>query len=182
MSLIQSSIIFGFLIGLFISFQLQSVETLAHGAILAAGGLALGLGAIGPTIGLGTFARKACMAVSINRKAYNRIIPFVFLSQAVIETPLIFAFLISLLITLTGPAKGTDPLTITRMFAAALAIGIGTFSPGISSSNTAASACHQISYNPQQYSILSQTTLFGQGLIDAAAIYALLISLAIIYF
>jgi F-type H+-transporting ATPase subunit c len=181
-TLIQASIIFGFLIGLFISLQLPTVKTLAHGVILASGGLALGLGAIGPTIGLGKFAQQACMAVSINRKAYNQILPFVFLSEAVIETPLIFAFLIALIITFIGPAKGEDPLTVVRIFAAAIAIGIGTFSPGISSSITASSACHQIAYNPQQYPILSQTSLFGQGLIDAAAIYALLISLAILYF
>lgn len=181
-SIIQSSIIFGFLIALFIIFQMPTVATLTHAYVLFAGGLALGFGAIGPTIGLGRFAERACMSVSVNRKAYNRILPFVLMSVAIIETPLIFAFLVSLIITVTGPAKGDSAINIVRMFAAALSIGLGTLSPGISSSKTASAACHQIAHNPQQYSELSQTSMFGQGLIDAAAIYALLISLAILFF
>ncbi len=180
-SIIQTAIIFGFLIALLIKFQIPTVETLTQGCVLCAGGLALGLGAIGPTIGLGKFAQQACMSVSVNRKAYNQILPFVLMSEAIIETPLIFAFLIALIITLTGSARSDTTITIIQMFAAALCIGIGTFSPGLSSSKTASTACHQIAHNPQQYSALSQTSMFGQGLIDAAAIYALLISLAILF-
>jgi F0F1-type ATP synthase membrane subunit c/vacuolar-type H+-ATPase subunit K len=177
MSLIQTPIIFGFLIALFIQFQIGTFDDLSHGIRLLASGLALGIGSIGPTMSLARFAQQACYCVSINRNAYNKIMSFALMSEAIIETPIIFAFLVSLILVLF-PSHQTS---IVRMIAVALCIGIGTFTPSLGSSAVASSACLQIAYNPQESSILTQTSIFGQTLIDAAAIYALLISL-LIYF
>lgn len=178
-SLIQTAAIFGFLISLFIKFQLSDITNVAQSCRLLAAGLAIGFGSIGPAIGLARFAQKACYSISINRNAYDIILPFVFMSEAIIETPLIFAFLVSL-IMVVSPGNNETPFMAVRMLSAALCIGLGTLAPSLSSSKTATAACHQIAYYPQHYSILSQTSMFGQGLIDAAAVYALLIALSII--
>ncbi|MEX0939803.1 MAG: ATP synthase F0 subunit C [Candidatus Babeliales bacterium] len=179
-SIIQTAIIFGFLIGMFIKLQFSSLESLTHAFSLCASGLAIGIGSIGPALGLARFAQQACKSASVNRKAYGQLLPFVFMSEAIIETPLIFAFLISLMIAITAGGPAENMLTVVKVFAAAICIGISTLMPSLSSSKTASSTCVQITYTPQQYSVLSQTSLFGQGLIDAAAIYALLISFAIL--
>jgi len=179
-SLVQTAIIFGFLIALFIKLQLPSLTNTLESLRLLAGGLAIGFGSIGPAIGIATFAQKACYSISINRNAYNIILPFVFMSTAIIETPLIFAFLVALIIVLT-PLNSDNPLGAIRMLSAALCIGLGTLATSLSSSKTASSACHEIAFRPQHYSSLSQASMFGQGLIDAAAVYALLISLLIIF-
>lgn len=177
-SIIQTPLLFVFIVSLFIFFQLTAIVTIKAGLILMASGLCMAIGSVGPSIGLGRFARTACKSVGTNRKAYSYILPFTLMSGAFIETPLIFAFLVSLI--LLGNVSSTDPLIGVRSICAALCIGIGTFAPGINSSKTASSACQQMALNPLAYSSLSQISMFSQGIIDAAAIYALLTALFIV--
>jgi len=180
-SIIQTPIIFGFIIAMFIKNQATSINSSAECLRLIASGLCIGLGSIGPAIGLAHFAKMACRAVGVNKAAYNKILSFTFISQAVIETPIIFALMVSLILitTTTNPDKPLDGLA---MLSAALCIGLGTFGPGISSGRTAAAACTQIALKPELQSMISRISMFAQGLIDTFAIYALLISAMLIMF
>jgi F0F1-type ATP synthase membrane subunit c/vacuolar-type H+-ATPase subunit K len=178
-TIIQTPLIFVFLISLFIAFQCTPDLLLKSGIILMSSGICMGLGSIGPSIGLGNFAQIACESVGINRKAYTFILPFTLMSGAFIETPLIFAFLISLI--LLGNISSADAFIGIRSICAALCIGIGTFAPGIGSSRTASAACRQMALNSVHYSRISQVSMFAQGIIDAAAVYALLIALFIVF-
>lgn len=177
--MIQTSIIFGFIIAIMIKSQLTQVTSLAESLRLIAGGLSIGLGCIGPAIGLSLFARAACHGIGINRNAYNSIFSFALISQAIIETPILFAFVISLL-TISSTTHASIMSGIS-FIAASLAIGLGTIGPGIGSSITATSACKHIALNPTQYPQLSRISMLGQGLIDTGAIYALLIALLLIF-
>lgn len=180
-SILQTPIIFGFIVAMMIKNQAISISTFEESLKLISGGLCIGLGSIGPAIGLAHFAKTACRGVGINRNAYNKLFSFTLISEAIIETPIIFSMVVSMLILLSPlPEQGALLKSIT-LFAAALATGIGTFGPGISSGNTSATACHQIAINPDHYGVLSKISMFSQGLIDTAAIYALLISLMLIY-
>jgi len=178
-SIIQTPLIFSFIISLIIKFQLNAIDSLADGIRLLASGFCIGIGSIGPGIGLARFARMAVRGIGINRKSYTRILPFTFISQAIIETPLIFAAIISFLL-LTRNIPDTF-IALASSFAAALCMGLGTFGPGVSSSRAATAACEQIAFHPEQTPILSRVSMIGQTLIDAAAIYALLIALLIIF-
>src|SRR5437870_5245177 len=80
------------IIALFIQGQSVFVETMRDSLRLISSGLAIGLGSVGPAIGLAIFAKAACAGIGINRKAYAKILPFTFISEAIIETPVIFAF------------------------------------------------------------------------------------------
>lgn len=182
-TLIQSPIIFGFLISLLIKWQIPSITNLTQSITLLASGLCIGIGSIGPAIGLAKFAQTACQSVSINRQAYGQLLSFSFMSQGVIETPIIFAFIISILLLRNSSSITPDSfLSCIKILAAAFCTAIGTFGPGLNSSKTAAAACKRIAFDQQQYGTLSQVSLFSQGLIDAAAIYALLISLWMLFF
>ncbi len=179
-SIIQTPIIFGFIIAMAIRDQSSMVTTLPDAIRLVASGLCIGIGSIGPAIGLGHFAQTACQGMGVNRSAYNRLLSFTFISQAIIETPIIFALIVSIvLITAEVPQ---DMLKATAMLAAAICIGLGTIGAGIGSGKTAGAACQQIALNPNKYSLLSRISLFSQGLIDTSAIYALLISLSLLFF
>ena len=179
-SIIQTPAIFAFIIGLLIKLQLGSVESMHDSMRYLASGLCIGIGSIGPIMGLSIFAKTACQSIGINRSAYSKILPFTFMSQAIIETPIIFALLISLVI-ISQPKSTVDIMLFSAMvFSAALATGIGTGAPGVSSGKTAAAACKEIAINPSLYSILSKTSFLAQGLIDTAPVYALLISLLIL--
>jgi len=181
LSLIQTPSIFGFIVAFLIHGQLDHITTLADGIRLFSGGLCVGLGSIGPAIGLAIFARQACTGPGINREAYNRILSFTFLSGAIIETPIILSLLISLILV------GSTTLTVgsltqgMALLAASICIGLSTFGAGISSGRTAAAACRKIAFSPELFPVLSRTSLLAQGLLDTIPIYGLLISLVLIF-
>jgi F0F1-type ATP synthase membrane subunit c/vacuolar-type H+-ATPase subunit K len=179
-SIIQTSVIFGFIVAILIKNQSPFINSFAESLRLIGSGFCSGFGSIGPVMGLAHFAQTACAGIGFNRNSYSKILPFTLMSQAIIETPLIFALLISLLLLSTTTQDNI--LIGIAMMAASLCIGIGTLGPGIGSGRTAAAACQQIARAPFNYSLFSRMSLLGQGLIDTSAIYALLISLILIYF
>ena len=178
-SFIQTPVIFGFIITLFIFYKIPDCTNMTTSIQLFASGLAIGLGSIGSIIGLSHYASAACASICYNRNTYFRIITFTFISQALIETPVIFALIIALLILNTN----TDSANLTTNIAlicAALCTAISNIAPGIGSGKTAASACHQITINPEQYSNISKASLIAQGMLDSFAIYGWAISLFIL--
>jgi F-type H+-transporting ATPase subunit c len=179
-SIVQTPVIFSFLIALFIKTQLDSVSTLANSIRLLASGICIGIGSIGPTLGLARFAKVCQESISINRDAYSTIMPFTFISQAIIETPIIFAVLISMILLLTPVKPDNEFMGAISCLATALCASFGTLGPGISSGTIASAACREIAIAPENSSIISRTSILGQGIIDAAAMYALLVSLIII--
>lgn len=182
-SLIQTPIIFGLIIALFIRAQASTITNLNDSFRLLASGLSLGLGCIGPAIGLGLFARAACTSIGKNRNAYNSIFSFTLISQAIIETPIIFSLIISLsLLFLISVTSSNDSLEGIILIAAALCTGMGTLGPGISSGMTAMAACKEIGNNPVHYGVLSRLSMFAQGLIETSAIYAILVSFLLLFF
>lgn len=180
LSIIQTPLILAFIVALFITIQAPLVNTLGDSLRLIGAGFAIGVGAIGPVLGLAHFARTALQAIGRNRNASNRILTFTFISQAIIESPIIFALVTSLFLLLGGTPKTL--IGGIAMLMAGITTGLGMFGPGISSGKTAATACTQIAHNPENYSALARTSIFAQGVIDTAAIYVLLISLGLIFF
>lgn len=178
-SVIQTPIIFSFFISFVIYAQLGVVHDISQAVRMMAGGLCMGIGSIGPSWGLARFARAALKALGINREIYAKLVPFSFISQAIIETPLIFALLTSMIILLV-PGHASEFLTMMAAIGSALVTGIGTLSPGLSSGAVAAAACNQMALFPQEISLLSRISVLVQGLIDTAAIYALLIAIIIL--
>jgi len=180
-SINQTPIVFGFLVAMFINTQAGACTTLTQGLQLFATGLCMGLGSVGPSIGLALFSRIACQGLGINRKAYNKLLSFTLISNAIIETPIIFALVVAIMILLVPVKTDVESLiTGIAMLSAATCMGIGTISVGISSGRTAGSACHQIAKNPDLHPILSRTSMFAQGLLDTFAIYSLLIAILLI--
>ncbi len=181
-SLLQGPIIFSFIIALIIKYQAINAQTLSDSLRLIASGLCIGLGSVGPSIGLALFAQTACRGLGINPQAYNKILSFALISQTIIETPIIFSFVISMvLLVMTSATDNVSSIQGIAFLAASLCTGIGMTGPGISSGRTAAAACKEITYNPETYSILSRVSLFAQGLIETCAIYAVLISFLLIF-
>lgn len=178
LSVIQTPVIFGFIIALLI--KGTGADDIYSSLRLVASGLTVALACIGPIIGLGLFAKAACRALGVNRESYTKLFTFTFISNAVIETPIVLALVIAFFLIV--PTTVSDPfLACIAMFSSALCIGIGTLGSGISSGRTAATVCDQIAMNPELYGVLSKLCLFAQGLIDSCSIYAFIISLALIF-
>lgn len=180
LSVLQTPLILAFIVAIFIKGQAGLSQSLSDSLRLIGAGFAIGIGAIGPALGLAHFARTACKGVGTNRNAAARILTFTFISQAIIESPAIFAMVTSLFLLFSGTPN--SEYAGIALLAAGVCMGLGTFGPGLSSGRTAAAACHQISLNPELYSQFARTSVFAQGVIDTAAIYVLLMSLLIIFF
>lgn len=178
-SLLQTPVIFGLVIALLITKSIPNAESFAEGAQLLASGMCLGLGCIGSTIGLGRFTAQCCTMAGFNRAAYSKILPFTLISGAIIETPLIFALIIALILSQTAFEHTLLDTMIPIM--SALCMGIGAIAAGLASARTATEACIEIGKNPGNASLISKVSIVAQALIDAIAIYALLISLLMIF-
>lgn len=178
-SFIQTPVVFGFIISLFIYYKIPFCSNYTQAIQLFACGLSIGLGGIGSIIGLSHYAKQACASIGYNRNAYFRVITFTFISQALIETPVIFALIIALLILNTNVTQDSL-ITATALISAALCTALSNIAPGISSGKTAAAACHQITLRPESYSTLSKASLIAQGMLDSFAIYGWAVSLFIL--
>ena len=179
-SILETPIIFGFIIALLIYFSLGSITTVAQGLILVGAGIAVGFGSVGPIIGGCNFTTASLKAAGRNRHAFPKLFTFTFISQAIIETPIIFATIIALLLTGKATTHFEHPLIGFAYLIFGTIIGIGTLGSGISSGLVAAAAAKQISLTPQAASSLSRTSMIAQGLIDTCAVYAFIIALWLI--
>lgn len=180
-SLMQTPIIFAFIVALFIKNQLASIITTADSFRLIGSGLCIGVGSIGPAIGLSLFSKEACRGVGVNPQAYQRLLSFTLISEALIESPLIFALLISLILLQVDVGNSLSLINGVAYFSGALCMGLGTFGPGMNSGRVAAHACKQIALTPEHYSSIVRTSLFAQVLIETSSIYALIVALALIF-
>src|SRR5436190_524994 len=92
--LIQTPLISALIISLFIQGQAAHVLLCSDSLRLIASGLCIGIGSIGPAIGLSIFSRAALNGISRNIQAYSKLLSFTFISEAIIETPIIFCLVI----------------------------------------------------------------------------------------
>ena len=181
--LIQTPIISALIVSLFIQGQAGAATIMNDSLRLIAAGLCIGIGSIGPAIGLSIFSKAALDGLSKNTKSYSKLLSFTFISEAIIETPIIFCLIISIILLFVVQKPVTDNLIEGIIFiAAGLCTGLGTFGPGISSGLTGAAACTQIAQKPENHSILSNTSMLAQGLIETVVIYSVLLSLLMILF
>src|SRR5690606_28198259 len=126
-----------------------------------------GIGSIGPAIGLGIFSRAAINGLSKNIQSYNKLLTFTFISEAIIETPLIFCLIIAITLLFVVPHPNSENLIDGIIFlAAGLCTGLGTLGTGISSCATGAAACTQNAHNPEAYGVISHASMLAQGLIE----------------
>lgn len=178
LSFIQTPMIFSFILALLIWYQSLGALDFVNAMRLLSSGLALGIGGIGPAIGLSMFSQTAFEAIGYNKKIYSKLVSFSFITQAIIETPIIFALVTGLILLSTTGSH--DPIKAIAFVIAALAVGIGNFGPGIGSATAASSTCMQMAKNPENSSLVTKISMLSQGFVDSSVIYCWLISLLII--
>lgn len=180
-TILQTPVIFGFVIAFILRAQMLTITSDVEAIKLCASGLAFGMGALGPTFGLGYFAQVACTMIGRFKDAYPQILSFTFMSQAMIETPILFALIVSVLMMIFPGTAQSSWISGVSYMAAAISIGLGTLGSGINSGRTASAACREIAKNPLLYTLISRTSMIAQTLIDSGAVYALIISLMLLF-
>lgn len=172
-SIIEAPVIFSLIIALLIKTQLIAAVDADTSLRLFAAGLVIALGCIGPSIGQSLLARSACTAIGVNKNAYNRLFPFALLNQAIIETPMVFCVLLSLLI-IYGQA---DAL---RSLVAACTLGTAAMGSAIGMGYVASRGINQIAIDPAVYAKVFRPTILAAALIEACVIYGFIVSLLLV--
>jgi len=176
LTLLHMSVLLGLVIAFLIQARIAFVATWLEAIQLLSCGLVFGIGSLGPLYGMSCFTTSVCENVGRNPQAYTPLFSFSFISPALIETPVLFSLGIALF-TLT-----VTPISIIAPLAAALAMGLATIGPGIASGRIAAAACNGIGGDPERASYFTGVSLFAQTIVDASAIYGLVIAVLILVF
>jgi len=179
-SIIEAPVVFAFIISLVVRAGLNESLTIFEGIKYFAACFCMALGCIGPSTGQGIFAKATCEAVGLNEDAYGKIFTFSIINEAVIETPLIFSLLMSILIA-WWPISVTNPLSnVIAFLIAALTMGLGSFGAGSAIGIVASKGCKQIALNTFCYPSVFRSTLLSQAFIESCAIYTLIIALFLV--
>jgi len=148
-------------------------------AAIGGASLSVGLGAIGAAIGEGYTAACANESISRRPEKAGEIIKTMLMGQAVAETSAIFALLIAMMLLFTN--VGSEPITVYVLLSAGLCMGFGAIGAGIGSGLPAGACCTGISRQPQVADKLTTNMLIGASISQTTAIYALAISLMMMF-
>ncbi len=145
-------------------------------------GLSVGMASISAGVGEGYTAGHATYALMRQPKASDNLVRNMLVSQAVTETGAIFALVVSLLLIFGGffTAEG-GWYKVASLLAAGIAIGFGSIGPGFGSGYTGGQSLKSIGRMPKHSNAIMNNMLIGQALAQTDAIFALVISLLLLY-
>ncbi len=149
-------------------------------AVLGAG-LATGLGAVGSGLGGGLVAGASCDGVARTPSAASSVTNVMLLGQAVTQTTAIYGLLVSFILMFKTFDATTALAPAMGLLAAGLCMGIGAIGPGVGEGFTAQSTVQWIARNEKATAELTRSMLVGQAVAESTGIYALVISLVLIF-
>lgn len=179
-SIIEAPVIFAFIVAILVRLQLSPALQLAQSLKLFSSTFVIALGCIGPSIGQAIFAYSACKAIGLNKNAYNKIFPYSLLTEAIIETPMIFCLLVSLLILYSPVLDVAVMMPAIKYFFAALTLGMGSLGGAIGIGYVSAKSCYYLALQPGAYNYIIRSTLLAIAFIESSIIYALIIAILLV--
>ncbi len=178
----QTPAIFSMVVSLILIFIDFSAAPLSPTwAALIGAGLSMGLSSIGSGYGGGLAGGACCEGIARYPKSATNVTTTMLVGQAIAQTPSIFGLLISfILIFKSYPANGSLAAAMALM-AAGLCMGLGGIGPGIGNGMTAEGAVRWVARNVERAEELMRIMLVGQAVSQSTAIYAMVISLVLIF-
>lgn len=180
-SIIEAPVIFAFIVALLINSNITPGLADADALEFIGAGLTIALGCIGPSIGQGLFGYTTLMSIGKNKNAYPKLFNFSLLLHALIETPMIFSLLCSLLILL-GVTTDFPLEHATKSLWGGICIALGSLGSACGLGFLASRSAQAIADDQQNYNTLVRTSLVSAAFIESAAIYALIIALILILY
>ena len=77
--------------------------------------------------------------------------------------------------------EGVHLVQAAAMLGAGISMGLGAIGPGVGEGLVASKACEAIGKNPGEAGLLTRTMLVGQAVSESTGIYALVISLLLLF-
>ncbi|UCD77806.1 MAG: ATP synthase F0 subunit C [Desulfobacterales bacterium] len=150
-------------------------------AALLGAGFSMGLAAIGSGYGGGLAAGASCEGISRQPKTIANVTTIMLVGQAVSQTPSIFGLLISFILMFKSFPESTALSASMALLGAGICTGLGGIGPGIGNGMAAEGAVRWVARNVQHAGDLMRIMLVGQAVSQSTAIYAMVVSLVLIF-
>jgi ATP synthase F0 subunit c len=178
----QTPAIFAMVVSLMLIFiNFESAPLQPTWAALLGAGASMGLAAIGSGYGGGLAAGASCEGIARQPKTIASVTTIMLVGQAVAQTPAIFGLLVSFILMFKSFPQSTSLADATALLAAGLCMGFGGIGPGIGNGMAAEGAVRWVARNVQHANDLMRIMLVGQAVSQSTAIYAMVVSLVLIF-
>ncbi|MEE4354043.1 MAG: ATP synthase F0 subunit C [Desulfatiglans sp.] len=144
-------------------------------------GISTGLAAIGSGLGGGMAAGASCGGIARNPDTFGQVTTTMLVGQAVSQTPSIFGLLISFVLMFKAFPETVALSASMALLGAGISMGFGGIGPGIGNGLTAEGAVKWVARNIDAAGSLTRTMLVGQAVSQSTAIYAMVVSLVLIF-
>jgi len=144
-------------------------------------GIAMGVGAIGAGIGEGHTGGKAVQVSARQPGVQDKIMKSMLIGQAIIESSSIYALIVAILLIFSSPEQTTSIVKPAAILSAGICMGFGALGTGLGKGYTASKGVEGIGRSPHNEPTIFRTMLIGQAVAESTSIYALVISLLLIY-
>jgi len=178
----QTPAIFSMVIALMLIFMDFSHLPLAPtwAAIIGAG-LSTGLAAIGSGYGGGLAAGASCEGIARQPESVGSVTTVMLVGQAVAQTPSIFGLLVSFILIFKAFPESLTLQASMALLGAGVCMGFGGIGPGIGNGKAAEGAVRWVARNVDHAGELMRIMLVGQAVSQSTAIYAMVVSLVLIF-
>lgn len=178
----QTPAIFSMVVALMLIFMsFGNAPTFPTWAALVGAGVSTGLAAIGSGYGGGLAAGASCEGISRQPESVGSVTTTMLVGQAVAQTPSIFGLLVSFILLFKSFPESSALSESMALLGAGLSMGFGGIGPGIGNGMAAEGAVRWVARNVDHAGELMRTMLVGQAVSQSTAIYAMVISLVLIF-
>jgi F-type H+-transporting ATPase subunit c len=144
-------------------------------------GISMGLAAIGSGYGGGLAAGASCEGIARQPKTAANVTTIMLVGQAVSQTPAIFGLLVSFILMFKSFPESTTLSASMALLGAGICMGFGGIGPGLGNGMTAEGAVRWVARNVEHAGDLMRIMLVGQAVSQSTAIYAMVVSLVLIF-
>ena len=178
----QTPAIFAMVVALMLMFiDFGSAPLTPTWAAYLGAGFSMGFAAIGSGYGGGLAAGASCEGIARQPKTAPNVTTIMLVGQAVSQTPAIFGLLVSFILMFKSFPESTAMSASMALLAAGLCMGFGGIGPGIGNGMTAEGAVRWVARNVDHAGDLMRIMLVGQAVSQSTAIYAMVVSLVLIF-
>jgi len=178
----QTPAIFSMVVALMLMFMdFGKMPLFPTWAALVGAGLSTGLAAIGSGYGGGAAAGASCEGIARQPRAVGNVTTTMLVGQAVAQTPAIFGLLVSFILMFKAFPESQALSASMALLSAGLCMGFGGIGPGIGNGLAAEGAVRWVARNAEHAGELMRIMLVGQAVSQSTAIYAMVVSLVLIF-
>ena len=177
----ETSAIFALMVAILLLFTSMADQGPSAWAAAIGAGLSIGLGAFGSGIGSGYPGAEATWGVSRQPAIASQMITDMLVSQAVCQTPVIFALVVSFMLMFMDYSNFPMWPCSAALLGAGLSMGLGAIGSGMGNGVNGGAACEAFARHPRTRSSMRTMMLVGQAVGQTPAIFALVVSFMLMF-